>query len=80
VAVGGDAAAGVDFHPALVEAFQQVGVAVALRRRVVQRGQLDFEAFVAGLQHQRRPVLGGQFGRRQRALVEPHGADTSGAR
>ncbi|OFA07223.1 hypothetical protein DUGA2_05550 [Duganella sp. HH101] len=73
--VGGDAARGVGLHPALVEAFQQMGVAVALRRREVQRGQLHFEALVLRLERQRRAVVACQLGRGDRLLVQAHRAD-----
>jgi hypothetical protein len=74
VAVGGDAAAGIHLDPALVEAFQQVGSGCAAAPSSPAR-PARLRSFVGRFQHQCRTFLGGQFGRRQRALVQPHGAD-----
>ena len=70
VGIAGEALAGIGLDPAFVEAFELVGVAVAARRRVVQRRELEREHRIAVRQgHAAAP------GQRTRLVEHREGGD-----
>ena len=79
IVVAGQPAAGIAVLPVLIKAHQPVAIAVACRRRIIQRGKLHLHAAGAGRQHQTFGVAARfaqssvhpQFADHDRRLVAP---------